>query len=941
MTPSLPPFLLLLLLLLAQPPASAGLHLNWGSLQLDRAVAGAIAGDSHSAWHDRINLRAAAATAAATATAAASTTAAAAATATATAGCRLASVVHFPPPPVTPQALLAVPRRARALCELFVRADLQRDCSATLAAMLRAGRSSLHVFVSMLVEEQFTVHGGPASVSESETHHISVCAVDQATLDMELDTELAAAGKRVGFENGNADRRNGQLRDHLTRLAADLSSMRQAALRSASVIAALPMFCTRHAPYHICVDASTPETPSEAVRGFIAEHGARVGTPMEARVSSFMTFKYLASRLGASLKTDQPAGTGPVSARDTTRYALAGSACLLLILTFVFCTMGGIDTETGADIVNNAGAQQRGGTGTSPRTPDHADGADEGAAGSENVMVESWRNLSRPMERPPLPRSPPPSLMDVAWGPVDLLKGVATCGVIVSHSPLVQWFYPGTSYAVVHPTTLIGGGGGGDGGGFGFGFGFGFTEQMDANTTSSPMLPVSSTTAPPQPWLLANGGLVVLPFSILSNTRHAVHLFFFLTGFANMLPLVATAHTPSRPSTRPPTATVPVFATPCSVAAFYARRLYRMRPLLVVAGYKILKIDHWDATNVRGPTELASSVLLLFTFSFTLWPKTFGRFDELWSLGVTMNFVLVFPVLVLVHRRLFKTQQAAAPRGAPPGLLQAVLLVGLLVLFLSARLPSVYPPFLVEEGSWGGFQVGSSTELDFRIPHIVFGKDSIYGSCDDFLVGMVLACWFARGQGRARVKRPWCGVVVGVAWLQLGCTAMDLVQLGALPLGVCALVPNTYHVGFTLILASLLSGNMAALRKAKATTSRRWGSRWGSGGSDSDSDSGSGSGSGSDSGSGSWSLVLQNSVSCGCSALASMLRFLGQRSYSIYLFQRWFTPLMEEHPESEAESTWEYLVRMVVVSALLVLFCACIEAKTREKKKAYVYSTWW
>ena len=819
------PFLLILLftILHGQLPPANSLPLTWGTLELERVLSSHSYLDS--SWHDRVALHDTIHPVPA-----------------ADAGACRAEALISPPPRATPQALLAVPRRARALCELLIGGDhLHGDCAKTIAGMLRDGRS-LRVSVSMILEESFTMSDDSRTVDSIWSHTISVCATDQAT----LDKELAAAAAKIGFGTGEADSRTVQLGAHLMQRAGDLSALREAVISSASMFMSLPMFCTPHAPYHICLDASSNETAAEAVHSYISDLGGRAGTPMETRVASFMTYKYLGSRLSANGNSNahlnqssatatiswNGGGQGPAQARRVAEYFVGGAAGLLLVATVLFCALGIVE------------------------------------GGETQAKVSSLV-------------APQLSQVSTAKKTVDLLKGVATGAVIMSHTPLATWFYPGTSYVII---------GGGE-------------RVVNATPSSFPTAAPFSARTNRTPWLLAEGGLVLCPFSILSHTRHAVHLFFFLTGFVNMLPLV-----------RPPVSTPRRLTTPQSIAAFYARRLKRVWPLLVVAAFSTLDVKRWGDMTEEETKKVAWEILLMFSFSFTLLPNHFTRFSSMWTLGVTMNYIMVFPGLIMLYRRMSNYVIRTWT--------QRVLLGGAMVLFLAVRIPSMYPPFDLYH-ALGGFGRGT-WELEFRIPHVMFWKDSIYGSGDDFLAGMMLACWLARheetcrrngrsgGGGGALVRRPWLGCILGMIWLQLGCTVMDFVQLGALPLWVGALVPNAYHVAFTLILASLWSTPSTCFTVTEEHSRGNVPKRT------------------------AMPLLRMAIDLCGfcLSLLSSLLRFIGRRSYSIYLFQTIvLKPMLRQDDTAgaqgrsfdEEDSTLRFFSRVLVVTAIHVVFCACIE----------------
>jgi peptidoglycan/LPS O-acetylase OafA/YrhL len=129
-----------------------------------------------------------------------------------------------------------------------------------------------------------------------------------------------------------------------------------------------------------------------------------------------------------------------------------------------------------------------------------------------------------------------------------------------------------------------------------------------------------------------------------------------------------------------------------SFARFYARRLKRLFPALVLMLVVTTLVTMWLLSGVEARSQLASSPFAIswssnLYFSFV----TFDYFDELanrdlflhtWSLGVEEQFYLVWPIFLLI---LYRITQLSAKKNNP-----SVILIGLIGAFIISLILSVY-----------------------------------------------------------------------------------------------------------------------------------------------------------------------------------------------------------------------------------------------------------
>jgi peptidoglycan/LPS O-acetylase OafA/YrhL len=246
---------------------------------------------------------------------------------------------------------------------------------------------------------------------------------------------------------------------------------------------------------------------------------------------------------------------------------------------------------------------------------------------------------------------------------------------------------------------------------------------------------LAGTLSPDTPVLLS-------PF--LTNGWSGVNLFFLLSGFVLFLPYAAND-------------------TPLSAGdqwTFYRRRFRRLMPLFYVA-----VLVEWMLAQRFQPRDVGELVSVL-SGAFALNPRSFGpSFNPpLWSIGVEIEFSLLFPILLLGLRRL--------------GLARFGLLV--LTLALVARMIGILRLPLVQGPS--------------------FNSDNVMCRVDEFVLGMVLARLYVT---KRLPSRPAVAAFAGLALVLLAWIGFDMVLRGVLPpmaraglndvldAGLCAIVMAT------------------------------------------------------------------------------------------------------------------------------------------------------
>lgn len=260
------------------------------------------------------------------------------------------------------------------------------------------------------------------------------------------------------------------------------------------------------------------------------------------------------------------------------------------------------------------------------------------------------------------------------------------------------------------------------------------------------------------------GPLSVSKHSLFSNGWLGVNLFFILSGFVLMLPYALVQRSMSEPG---------------SVRHYYARRAARLLPLYYFAlTASVFFLGRQDFLSSMFLRDLVRMV----TFSFVFNPVTFfPKFNPvLWSLAVEVWFSLLFPLLVLLWRRI----------GALPVTIAA------LAFCLAVRIHAT--------GMSGGVLL-----------HYV--KDGIGGRLDDFVIGMLLAHVFVRYRLQSR-GLSLGAIGAGFVLLNLSAVLWDNVQLRLLDPVYGAGLNNLTQLAFGLIILGLLGAPLTGLRRLFTST---------------------------------------------------------------------------------------------------------------------------
>jgi peptidoglycan/LPS O-acetylase OafA/YrhL len=248
-------------------------------------------------------------------------------------------------------------------------------------------------------------------------------------------------------------------------------------------------------------------------------------------------------------------------------------------------------------------------------------------------------------------------------------------------------------------------------------------------------------------------GRYVFPFhTMFTNGWMGVNLFFVLSGFVLALPYALGERALARPG---------------DAVAFYARRARRLLPLY----YLCLFVGYFvgPATDFFSPVFLREFwSLLTFTFVFQI-ELFLPRVNvALWSLGVEFWFSALFPLILIVGRRL--------------GLVRFVVLS--FVFALAVRFWGVF--------TWPGGPA-----------HQTYIKDGVFGRLDDFAVGMGIAELYAKKRLPSRVPATLF-LPLGIALVTLGAAAWDNAVFRILPYRLTPLLNIFVNVGFGLVLIGLL-----------------------------------------------------------------------------------------------------------------------------------------
>ncbi|MFQ5466486.1 MAG: acyltransferase family protein [Thermodesulfobacteriota bacterium] len=260
------------------------------------------------------------------------------------------------------------------------------------------------------------------------------------------------------------------------------------------------------------------------------------------------------------------------------------------------------------------------------------------------------------------------------------------------------------------------------------------------------------------------GGVDLFPIAFLGHGWVGVNLFFILSGFVLYLPYAEGRRK---------------LASAADAAAFYGHRAARLLPLyylsILLSMFFFFDILHRDAQALRN---LLLMVTATFNFTRDMWfPKYNG---VLWSIGIEIWFSLLFPVLLLLGRRLGLVR-----------LFVVVAAIGLATRFLGV----IY---------WEHFPIDSL--------HFNPIKDSVLGRMDDFVLGMLAAGLYVKRLRPRPLAYPAPLFFAGVVLVALGCNLWDYHHLERLHWAAVPFLSNLFHAGFALIMVSLLSMEGGAVR---------------------------------------------------------------------------------------------------------------------------------
>ncbi|MFQ5464801.1 MAG: acyltransferase family protein [Thermodesulfobacteriota bacterium] len=259
------------------------------------------------------------------------------------------------------------------------------------------------------------------------------------------------------------------------------------------------------------------------------------------------------------------------------------------------------------------------------------------------------------------------------------------------------------------------------------------------------------------------GGFYLFPFTFITNGWAGVKLFFMLSGFVLYLPYAK--------GTRE-------MRTGTDAGAFYRHRAGRLLPLYYIS-VLFAVLFTWKAA---AGTDIFKDLVQLatFTFTFTLDNWLPDQNIVLWSLALEVWFCVVFPLLVIIGRRV--------------GLFR--LFIFSAILGLAARFAGTNFP--------GHFSFGA-LYLDAM-------SDSLLGRLDDFVLGMLICDLYVRGERRALPVPPAAGLAAGLIVVAVGCTLWDMRVVGLVARAYTPLFATVFHVGFYLVITSLLFMKSGAIK---------------------------------------------------------------------------------------------------------------------------------
>jgi peptidoglycan/LPS O-acetylase OafA/YrhL len=180
--------------------------------------------------------------------------------------------------------------------------------------------------------------------------------------------------------------------------------------------------------------------------------------------------------------------------------------------------------------------------------------------------------------------------------------------------------------------------------------------------------------------------------------------------------------------------------------SFYLRRAARLLPLYYLNLVVMMTFAVPPRLDAAGLEEIA--LVGTFTFPFTLrhWMPRFNW--VFWSLGIEVWLSVLFPLLLVVLRRLGDAKR---------------LLLAAALLALGVRIAAVVTDAFLLPGG----------------PYLDALKDSVLGRIDDFVFGMVLAELVVDRQFLKARRIAWLGPAGALA-VFAGCAAWDLHALGTI-----------------------------------------------------------------------------------------------------------------------------------------------------------------
>lgn len=253
-------------------------------------------------------------------------------------------------------------------------------------------------------------------------------------------------------------------------------------------------------------------------------------------------------------------------------------------------------------------------------------------------------------------------------------------------------------------------------------------------------------------------GILGFPAAWLTSGWMGVNLFFILSGFVLYLPYASDRRSLLNRS---------------DALSFCRHRASRLLPLYYVSTAVLLVFNFEPRTRhdaIIQPVALA-------TVSFNFSKETFFPAPNwvLWSLGLEVWFTLAFLVLAFLIPRL-GMRRVAIP----------VFACALVVRLLGTYLPGVVLPE----------------------SHLNPVRDSLPGRLDDFLVGMMLAVWYAKGAAPVAAGRLTSALVLpaGIVLATFAAVLWDT-QLGglAVPKWQVAIANNVFQAGVVLVIVSRLA----------------------------------------------------------------------------------------------------------------------------------------